>query len=209
MLADDRKYLPFSHPDWLFEIKYDGWRMLAEFGAGAVALKTRAGNDCTTWFPEIVRALEPYEGGPYITAGEVAVLDHIGRSDFNRLQDRALRRGPGGEPVIYCMFDLLHAGRTSLLEVPLALRKALLLAETPSTSTQRPEVRRAWGAMTRCLRRRLLSTALQSARPKRPCGRIKQESEPSPAEPRAAWASASPWHIPRRTERRTQRRSRR
>jgi bifunctional non-homologous end joining protein LigD len=72
--------------------------------------------------------LEPYEGGPYITDGEVAVLDDIGRSDFNRLQDRALRRGPCGEPVIYCMFDLLHAGRTSLLEVPLALRKSLLVA---------------------------------------------------------------------------------
>jgi bifunctional non-homologous end joining protein LigD len=128
MLADDRKYPPFSHPDWRFEIKYAGWRMLAEFGTGTVRLKTRAGNDCSTWFPEIVRALEPYEGGPYITDGEVAVLDDIGRSDFNRLQDRALRRGPGGEPVIYCMFDLLHSGSKSLLEVPLALRKSLLLA---------------------------------------------------------------------------------
>jgi bifunctional non-homologous end joining protein LigD len=110
---DYQSLAPFSHPDWLFEIKYGGWRMLAVFGAGPPRLKTRAGNDCTTWFPEIVRALEPYDGGTYITDGEVAVLDDIGRSDFNRLQDRALRRGPGGEPVIYCMFDLLQAGRSA------------------------------------------------------------------------------------------------
>ncbi|WP_167772665.1 hypothetical protein [Ramlibacter henchirensis] len=56
MLADNRKYPAFSHPDWLFEIKYDGYRMLAEFG-GRVALRTRQGLDCTSWFPEISRAL--------------------------------------------------------------------------------------------------------------------------------------------------------
>jgi bifunctional non-homologous end joining protein LigD len=125
MLADNRKYLPFSDPDWLFEIKYDGYRMLAEFGSGTVRLKTRGGTDCTSWFPEIVRALGDYQGGPYITDGEVCVLDELGRSDFNRLQDRALRRGSAGEPVIYCMFDLVHAG-ASLTGVPLTLRKALL-----------------------------------------------------------------------------------
>ena len=37
MLLDERKYAPFSHADWLFEIKYNGYRMLAEFGAGCDA----------------------------------------------------------------------------------------------------------------------------------------------------------------------------
>lgn len=127
MLADNRKYAPFSHPDWIFEIKYDGYRMLAEFGAGQVRLRTRQGLDCTAWFPEASRALGEYDGGPFLVDGEVCVLDELGRSDFNRLQDRARRQWyyPGCDPVTYCMFDLLHAG-VSLLNVPLVLRKGLL-----------------------------------------------------------------------------------
>lgn len=128
MLADPRKHSAFSHPDWLFEIKYDGYRLLAEFGAGFVHLRTRQGMDCTSWFPEICRALTKYEDGPYVTDGEVCVFDDLGRSDFNRLQDRARRKCyyPKCDPVVYCVFDLLHAGNTPLLDVPLALRKTLL-----------------------------------------------------------------------------------
>lgn len=130
MLADHRKAVPFSHPDWLFEIKYDGYRMLALFGDGEVHLRTRNGLDCSAWFPEICRALSRYEGGPYVVDGEVCVVDECGRSGFDRLQDRARRRCyyPGCDPVTYCVFDLLHAGSTSLLQVPLAARKDLLRA---------------------------------------------------------------------------------
>lgn len=125
MLADDRKHRPFSHPDWLFEPKHDGYRMLAEFGAGAVHLRTRQGLDCTRWFPEVGRALSEYEDGPYLVDGEVCVLDELGRSDFNRLQVRARRRRqyPGSDAVTFCMFDLLHAGDGSLLDAPVVLRK--------------------------------------------------------------------------------------
>lgn len=130
MLADNRKWPVFSHPDWLFEVKHDGYRMLAEFGAGAVHLRTRQGIDCTKWFPEVVLALSEYDGGPFVVDGEVCVLDDQGRSDFNRLQDRARKRRwfEGAELVTYCVFDLLHAGSTSLLEMPLGLRKSLLNA---------------------------------------------------------------------------------
>lgn len=129
MLLDDRKHAPFSDPNWLFEIKYDGYRMLAEFGNGQARMKTRQGQDCTAWFPEIVNALAEYEGGPYIVDGEVTVLDEYGRSDFDRLHDRARRKKyyEGCDPVIYCMFDLLVAGQ-SLMELPLELRKSLLAA---------------------------------------------------------------------------------
>jgi len=130
MLADDRKYPAFSHPDWLYEIKYDGYRMLAEFGAGSTSLRTRQGIDCTKWFPETVRALSKYEGSRYVVDGEVCVLDEIGRSDFDRLQDRARRQCyyPACDPVTYCMFDLLVAGGRSVMDLPLALRKSLLAA---------------------------------------------------------------------------------
>jgi bifunctional non-homologous end joining protein LigD len=57
-----------------------------------VRLATRKGADCTRWFPEIVQGLAQLPGGPHILDGEVCVLDELGRSDFNRLQDRARRR---------------------------------------------------------------------------------------------------------------------
>ena len=130
MLLDDRKYQPFNDPDWLFEIKYDGYRMLAEFGAGTVRLRTRNGIDCTAWFPETVTALGKYEGGPYIVDGEVCVLDDLGRSDFDRLQDRAYRKCyyPGCDPVMFCMFDMLVMAGKSLLKEPLFARKTFLKA---------------------------------------------------------------------------------
>jgi len=109
------------------KIKYDGYRMLAVFGDVQVRLKTRGGIDCTAWFPEIVKALGRYSGGTFVVDGEVCVLDELGRSHFDRLQDRARRKChyPECDPVVYCMFDLLVAGE-SLTELPLALRKALL-----------------------------------------------------------------------------------
>lgn len=94
---------------WSFEPKFDGYRILATRDA----LKTRGGADATGWFPELVRALSGLPVGHHIIDGEVCVLDSIGRSDFNRLQARALRRCwyAGADPVVLCAFDLLvHAG---------------------------------------------------------------------------------------------------
>lgn len=51
MLLDKRKHPPFDSPDWSFEVKYDGWRVLAEFGAAAPKLRTRQGLDASMWFP--------------------------------------------------------------------------------------------------------------------------------------------------------------
>lgn len=128
MLLDDRKHAAFSDADWLFEIKYDGYRMLAEFGKGSVRMKTRNGIDCTKWFPEILHALSKFDDGPFIVDGEVCVLDELGRSHFDRLRERATRKChyPECDPVVYCIFDLLAAGGRSLTDVPLALRKTLL-----------------------------------------------------------------------------------
>jgi bifunctional non-homologous end joining protein LigD len=128
MLLDDAKRLPFSDPEWLFEIKYDGYRMLAEFGAGAVAMRTRRGIDCTAWFPEVAQQLAKYAGGPHIVDGEVCVLDDLGRSDFDRLKDRASRRRwiEGCDPVVYCMFDLIAQGGRDVTGLPLHERKARL-----------------------------------------------------------------------------------
>ena len=91
MLLDKRKHAPFDSPDWSFQVKYDGWRMLAAFGAGEPQLRTRNGMDASGYFPEIRRAFAPYSDGPHVIDAEVCVLDDLGRSDLERLQERARR----------------------------------------------------------------------------------------------------------------------
>jgi len=129
MLLDEGKHRPFSSPDFLYEIKFDGYRVLAEFGAGHVELRTRGGASCGSWFPEVVAELSKYTGGPYIVDGEVSVLDEIGRSDFNRLHARAQRRRwyPGADAVTYCIFDLLLSRGVAIMDLPLFKRKARLI----------------------------------------------------------------------------------
>ena len=111
MLLDERP-LDFDAPGWIYELKMDGYRLLAEFD-GSVQLRTRNGTDATKWFPEVAHSLALIKAGTCIVDGEVCVLDEVGRSDFNQLQDRARRRRryPGCPDVVYCIFDLLvHRG---------------------------------------------------------------------------------------------------
>lgn len=128
MLLDERP-LNLDEPGWIYELKFDGYRVLAEFGNGEARLQTRNGADCSTWFPEVVKALAGVAGGPHITDGEVCVLDDYGRSDFNRLQDRARRRTwyEGADPVVYCVFDLLQERGKDLTQLSLLQRKARIL----------------------------------------------------------------------------------
>jgi bifunctional non-homologous end joining protein LigD len=120
---------PFTDPYWIYEIKYDGYRCMARAGGGkAVELRTRRGANCTKWFPEIARLLEELPGGPHVIDGEACVLDDIGRSDFNCLEDRAKRRRwyPGCDPVTLCAFDVLYVDGRNVMGLPLMERKELL-----------------------------------------------------------------------------------
>lgn len=128
---------PFSSPDWLYEIKYDGYRCLARVADGLVELRTKSGLECTGWFPELTRALAVVPGGPHVIDGEVCVLDDLGRSDFDRLRVRASRKrwSEGCDAVTLCAFDLLFESGTNIMTLPLAERKARLaklLANIPS-----------------------------------------------------------------------------
>ncbi|MDR6539785.1 hypothetical protein [Variovorax soli] len=128
MLVDERPF-DLVALGWLFEIKYDGYRCLAEFGGGAAFLRSKNGSDMTKWFPEVADALARVENGPHVTDGEIVVLDDIGRSDFDRLQTRALRRRllPGADWVVYCAFDVLVLDGEPVMALPLVERKALLV----------------------------------------------------------------------------------
>lgn len=70
------------------------------------------------------------DADPYVTDGEVCVLDDLGRSNFDRLQDRARRRRwfEGADPIVYCVFDLLVHGGIDVMQSPLVRRRAMLAA---------------------------------------------------------------------------------
>jgi bifunctional non-homologous end joining protein LigD len=132
MLAEPREQ-PFSKAGWLYELKYDGFRLLVAREDGKAKLLYRRGSDSTALFPEIaaaVRAL-PFEG--LVMDSEVVVLDEGGRPDFQRLQKRAqlsraidIEHAAVSMPATAFVFDLLACEGFDLRALPLIERKALL-----------------------------------------------------------------------------------
>lgn len=123
----------FSDPDWVFELKYDGYRTLAARADGNATLISRNGNDLTGTFPEVVRAIRglPYE--PLLLDGEVVVHDESGLPSFGHLQRRGRLQNPRDVaraalelPATFYAFDLLGLGDADLRKLPLIERKALL-----------------------------------------------------------------------------------
>jgi bifunctional non-homologous end joining protein LigD len=133
MLLSESKVTPLDKPGWIYEVKYDGYRIVAGVVDGVVQLRSRGGADYTRAFPEIVEALASLPGGPHIFDGEAVVLDENGRSDFNRFQDRARRRTrrPGDDPVVFAAFDLLAHDGHAVIGAPVEERKALLRGLLP------------------------------------------------------------------------------
>lgn len=132
---------PFDSEKHLFEVKWDGIRILAFFGENVARLQGRKLLDATARYPEIVRALERLPGDG-ILDGEVVVLDEDGRPNFQRVlireqtasRDAALLKARQ-HPVIYVAFDLLYRDGQPLFDRPLIERKKLLselLADPPS-----------------------------------------------------------------------------
>jgi bifunctional non-homologous end joining protein LigD len=109
--------------EWLHELKYDGYRMLAVVSERRVRLVTRSGLDWTTRMPTLSRELARLNSQLLID-GEIVVLDQEGVSDFQRLQN-ALGAGKD-ENIVYYVFDLLHMDGYDLRELPLEQRKELL-----------------------------------------------------------------------------------
>ena len=125
----------FDDPDWLFEVKWDGYRVEAVVREGHARLWTRNQQDAARYFPDLAGPARWIEARQAIVDGEVVALDADGRPSFSLLQDRTgIRTGrasgtkaPGlPAPVVYQAFDLLHLDGQSLLAVPLEERKRLL-----------------------------------------------------------------------------------
>ena len=130
MLATPRE-APFSHPDWLFEIKWDGVRLLALIDGGRLRLITRNGRDVTAHYPDLHPLPLKVRARRAVIDGEVVALDDNGRSDFGRLQKRMHVERPSklqieDTPVHFYVFDLLYVDGYDLRGAALIDRKRCL-----------------------------------------------------------------------------------
>jgi len=124
---------PKSDPQWLYEPKVDGYRVIAFLEDGEVRLQSRRGIDLTTAFPEIVADLKAQAVDSMIVDGEIVALDATGRPSFNALQNRRelktaneLAAAQRESPVILLCFDLLHFAGINLRAAPYIDRRRYL-----------------------------------------------------------------------------------
>ncbi len=122
---------PFSDPNWLFEIKWDGVRALARIENGTLTLRSRTGVDIAKRYPELSSLPSALAARHAILDGEIVALDEQGHSNFERLQERMHVHAPSESlvtriRVVYFAFDLLYCDGYDLREAPLLERKQLL-----------------------------------------------------------------------------------
>ncbi|AVI84417.1 DNA ligase D [Pseudomonas syringae pv. tomato] len=110
--------------DWLYEIKFDGYRMLTRIQNDEVRLFTRNGNDWTDQLPELTKALKGLKLQDSWFDGEVVVLDEQGLPDFQGLQN-AFDEGHS-KNIFYYLFDMPFLSGEDLREVPLEQRRDAL-----------------------------------------------------------------------------------
>lgn len=109
---------------WIYELKFDGIRLIAIKGHEKVSLLSRNQNDLSARFPEIVEAIQNLPTDEGVVDGEVVALDDEGRSSFQLLQ--ALEMEGRKSPVYFYAFDLLQLDGKSLVSLPLEARKNVL-----------------------------------------------------------------------------------
>jgi len=116
-------------PEWLHEIKYDGYRLLARIERGEVRLITRNGLDWTKKFPALAHALALLPVDSAQIDGELVALAPDGTTSFGELQDR-IARGDTSD-LVYFAFDLVYRDGDDLTGVALEDRKAALAQIVP------------------------------------------------------------------------------
>jgi bifunctional non-homologous end joining protein LigD len=121
MLPTLRKF-PFSHPDWIFEPKWDGYRALCMIDHKSVRFMSRNRKELTKRFPELSIVHRAIKGQSAILDGEIVALDENGRPCFENLQNRV--KGV----VAYFAFDCLMLNGNDVRNEPLIVRKSLLKA---------------------------------------------------------------------------------
>ncbi len=125
---------PVSHTflskDWIFEIKWDGFRAIAYVKKDFFALQSRSGKEFTCSFPEIAELKQLAED--VVVDGEIVVM-RGGKADFQALQERSqvvsskeIARKEKLAPATYVVFDILERNNKPLVDLPLMERKTIL-----------------------------------------------------------------------------------
>ena len=135
---------PFNRPGWLFEIKYDGYRIIAHKTRGQTKLISRNGKDLTRTFPEIALAVDKLPYDNIVIDGEAVVLDLNGLPSFAKMQKRgrlsdplAIKDAMRQFPATFYAFDLLAFSEFDITDLPLKRRKDLLLELLPEAGVIR------------------------------------------------------------------------
>ena len=133
--------------EWSFEVKWDGWRVLAQLGGGTVRLISRNGRELSGAFPELVEALPAaFHATDAVLDGEVVVLRR-GVANFEALQDRAgldgraAKKAAAATPATLALFDLLELDGVRLLDERLDERQSRLdelVAESARVRISKP-----------------------------------------------------------------------
>lgn len=119
---------PFDDDDWLFEVKWDGFRAIADLRTKPVQLYSRNGNDFSGRYPAVSAALQKL-GKNVVLDGEIVVLDEQGNPNFQKLQHYEENQHL---PILFYAFDILYQDNKSLAGLPLVKRKAILKNLLPS-----------------------------------------------------------------------------
>jgi bifunctional non-homologous end joining protein LigD len=123
MLATPSDELPRGG-EWVYEVKWDGYRALGFLRGGEARLVSRNGNDLTQRFPDVAKALARAVRSPdCVVDGEVCALDEHGRPSFS-----AMQQGKRGTPLVYEVFDVLEVDGTPVVDLPLSERRERLQA---------------------------------------------------------------------------------
>jgi bifunctional non-homologous end joining protein LigD len=130
---------PFDDPNWLFEIKWDGYRVVSFIENGTVRMVSRNQNDLGPRYPELRELPKLVKAKMAILDGEVVVLDEQGRPSFSLMQQRTGIRAHGRQTaarsdlsILYYVFDLIYLDGYDLRRVALDDRKRALRQILPS-----------------------------------------------------------------------------
>src|SRR6185312_14656271 len=138
LTAPTLKAKPFNDPNWVWELKHDGYRPLLIKDGERSSMLTRRGNDLLHLFPEIAADLRKLPD--LALDGELVMLDAKGKPEFHQLRGRCAIRDPGSigkaaarKPAAVFAFDLLELRGKDLRQLPLLKRKAALEKELKLT----------------------------------------------------------------------------
>ncbi len=133
MLAQTTDREAFTNKDWVFEVKWDGYRAIAEVSKNLVKLYSRNGLSFAKAYPVIYDALKSIKK-EMIIDGEIVVFDENGKPSFQKMQNYSSR---SGDPIVYYVFDCLSYGGKDLRSLSLLERKAILQKHLKDTDVVR------------------------------------------------------------------------